>query len=425
MHSDNIFTIGSLTSGSIPAAVRSLAEDLARIHGPVRISSEANGLQIYIPDPDGLREDGIRAIQDPKLAINPELYLGIGRFDVDEYPTKENRRLYREFRSQGKEVPSAISMKTKKRWSVDALLTMVPIQKRMPNMNIRARVTIGTICKDMVYDKEGNLIPNWVGDTVPLHDLPKDHPAIKYLRSRNYDINTLEQQFEACYCFKCLPEDRYLGRYYAKLPGGMRKCHQGRIILTIRMNGVRKGYQSRLIDKTENGNYYVWSDKEEWLLIRKMNSDGTVSEMYPPTDEHPRGFEVPKYLNATGSKRNELLMGYDAALRFNKSREYKDRYCILCEGPMDAARLGPPAIAILGASLSDVQAEFLKKEFGYICTCMDKDVAGRKCLDIINKRLPERVGHDVILPDGVKDAGDLAQSAVLNIHLECDPIFNH
>lgn len=424
MSSDNIFTIGSLTSGSIPAEVKSLAEDLARIHGPVRISSEANGLQIYIPDPDGLREDGIRAIQDPKLAINPELYLGIGRFNVDEYPTKENRQLYRDFRSQGKEVPCAVSMKTKKRWSVSALLTMVPIHKRMPNLNVRSKVTVGTICKDMVYDEDGNLIPNWVGSTIPLWLLPNNHPAIEYLTKRGYDITTLEQQFEACYCDCCLPEDRSRGRYYSKLPGGMRKCHQGRIILTIRMNGVRKGYQSRLIDKVENGNYYVWSDREEWLLIRRMKSDGTVEDIYPPTEEFPKGFEVPKYLNATGSKRNELLMGYDAAVKFNEQRAYKDKYCILCEGPMDAARLGPPAIAILGSSLSDIQADYLRASFGRICTVMDKDAAGKKCLEVINKRLPERVGTDIVLPNGCKDAGDLSPEEAAAINKQCDTLTN-
>lgn len=415
---------GALGKGDIHPKIIALAEDLARIHGPVNISSGSSGIHIDIPDPEVLMEDGLKELNRKRLSINAEKYFGIGRYDVDEYPTPENRQLYRDFRSKNFEVPCVLCMKTKKRWTVAQLLGMLPLKRRLPHIKVSHRVTIGSMCKDMVYDENGNIVPNWVGDTIALTKLPKDHPAVQYVLNRGYSPEVLESQFEACYCYKCLPEDRSLGRFYPKLPGGMRQCHQGRIILTIRMNGVRKGYQSRIIDKVENGNYYIWSSEEKWLLIKRMRSDGMLEELYPATEIFPRGFDVAKYLNASGSKRNELLMGYDAAVKFNEGRPYKHSYCILCEGPMDAARLGPPAIAILGSSLSEMQATFLRDKFGYICTCMDKDKAGQACLEVINKRIPERVGYDVILPDGVKDAGDIAPAAAFNIQMECDPTLN-
>lgn len=428
--SEDIFTSGSLTSSSVSRSIMALAHRLAERHGPVTITSEASGIHIYIPDPDLLAQDGAKELASKHLAINAEKYLGEGRYSLKGAVTKEqreeNKSDYIKYRKQGKEVPCAVSMKTKKVYAVSDLLAMLPIEKRKACLGIRARraVTIGAAHKNLVYDENGNLVPDWVGETTPLSSLPDDHPAIAYLKDRGFDPFLLEYQFKACYCHKAFPEDAAKNRFYGKLPGGMRISPQGRIVLSVIMDGVRWGYQSRLIDAKRDGKYYVWGDDEKWHLIRYMDDEGFTKEVYPPNEFFPRGFSPPKYLNAPGSERNKLLMGFDAAVAAVADRERKDRFCVLVEGPLDAAKLGPPAIAILGKSLSDFQADALAKRFSVICTVMDRDEAGRQCLANIRAKMGARNIRvtNVPVPEGNKDAGDLSYEEASALMDKCDPL---
>lgn len=420
-----ILTSGSLTSASVPQQIMDLAEKLAEKHGPVTISKEASGIHIYIADPDLLRTDGAKEFSSKHLAINADKYLGLNDYDVDLHPTTQNRLLYNKYRRRNKEIPSAISMKTKKVYMVSDLLRYLPIAQRGGLFNnIKAQVSVGSVRKRLVYDENGNLVPEWCGDTVPLHELPENHPAREYLAERGYNIHLLENQFEACYCKAALPESRGEGRYYSRLPGGMVNSPQGRIIFSVRMNGVRLGYQSRYIDKWVGNKYYFWSHTEKWMLIRERNEDGAMRELYPPTDQFPKGFSPHKYLNATGSERNKLLMGFDAAVEFNKSRPFAKRYCVLVEGPLDAAKIGPPAIALLGKSMSQYQAAEIQKNFSKVITVMDNDEAGRQCLDRIYRMLPSTPIQNVPVPDHVKDIGELTYMEAYNLVSPYDPIIS-
>lgn len=430
MSTDDIFTSGSLTSASVSEGVMSLARALSAKHGPVNITSEASGIHIYIPDPELLVTDGMKELASKHLAINAEKYLGEGRYSArgatDDEQRKQNKSDYIKYRRQGKEVPCAVSMKTRKTYSVSELLRMLPLERRKECIGLQFKnvVNVGMVRKNLVYDENGNLVPDWVGKTTPLHDLPADHPAIIYLKERGFDPILLEMQMKACYCYEAQPEDPAKNRFYGKLPGGMRISPQGRIILSVLMDGVRWGYQSRLIDKKVNGEYHVWGNDQQWHLIRYMGDDGTVHEVFPPTEYFPKGFAPPKYLNAPGSERNKLLMGYDAAVGAMEGRDKVNRFCVLCEGPLDAAKLGPPAIAILGKSLSDYQADALAKRFDVICTVMDRDAAGKQCLDNIRMRMRARGRRvlDVPVPDGYKDAGDLSYEEAAKLMKQCDPL---
>lgn len=401
---DDIYTSGSLTSTAIPEEVTMLAKKLAAKHGPVTITNEASGLHIYIPDPELLQQDGRKELTSKHLAINAEKYLGIGKFNVDTNPTKENKKIYIDFRDKGVEVPCAISMKTKKRYSVEALLRMPPIEKRIEGIgDIRHTVTASDPNKYLVYDENGNLVPEWCGTTIPINQLPKDHTARAYLeQQRKFDVDELSNVWDICYCEEALPEDRAFGRYYSRLPYGCKNSPQGRIILPIYDDtGVRRGWQARIIDfENAHGDKFVWTDKQEWLQVKHSGNDPAIS------DEFPKGFAPHKYLNAKGSQRNALLFGVKQAVQFNKDRPFHRRYCVLMEGPLDAVRGGPPCIALLGKSLSYEQAAMIRKNFAAVYTVMDNDKAGQECRKRIYHMLEGLPIYELTVPAGKKDLGE-------------------
>lgn len=414
---EEVLTSGSITLSRVPKVIMRLAERLAAKHGTVTIADEASGIHIHLADPEELIASGPKELQSRHLAINAEKYFGIGRYDVDEFPTRENKDLYAKFRVHDKEVPCAVSMKTGKTYRVEDLLNMPNLQSRSSLFkNVSSgKVIVGANKRLLVPDEFGNMVPEWVGEAVPLTSLPANHPAITYLTSRGFDPARLEEQFEACYCTKEKPESRGEGRYYSRLPGGMKNTPQGRIIFSVRMEGVRWGYQSRYIDIWAGDNQFFWSHNHRWELIRKRLPDGSIQEKYPADTRFPKGFAPHKYMNATGSERNKLLMGFDAAVASQKDKPFNQRYCVLVEGPLDAGKIGPPGIALLGKSMSDFQAAAIRKNFSKVFTMMDNDTAGRQCFAKIHAKLPNIEIVDIKVPDHVKDVGDLSYEEVANL----------
>lgn len=411
---------GSLSASSIPAEVLNLAKRLSVKHGPVRITNEASGIQIYIPDPELLNTDGRQELDKKHLSINAEKYLGIGRYDVDKYPTAENKQLYKKFRQHGREVPSTSSMKTSKVYSVEQLLTMPPIERRCLNIGeIKRAVVAADMDKHLVYDENGNLVPEWCGDVVPLSSLAPDHPARDYMeRQRHYNLEDLENKWGIGYCREALPEDRGLGRYYSRLPRGCKNSPAGRIIIPIYDDEhVRRGWQARIIDFTNtHGDKWVWTDKQEWLQTEQNGEKLYV------TQDWPKGFDAHKYLNAKGSQRNSLLFGLYQAVEFNKNRPFDKRYCVLVEGPLDAARGGFPCIALLGKSMSSEQAALIRKHFSVVCTVMDQDKAGQECLRRIYLHLPGMPIKELTVPAGKKDLGDCTEEEARELVTKYDPL---
>lgn len=408
---------GTITENEIDPKIMNLAERLSSIHGPVSITREASGVHIYIADPDLLKIDGPKELTSKHLAINADKYFGLGKFDDETFKTRENRIIYDKYRMVGKEVPCAMSMKTMKPYYVRDLLSYRPLKDRFEQFkDVEFKISTGPPRKLLVKDENGNMVPEWPEETIPLHELPPDHPAIEYLKNRGFDIEDLETQFEACYCMKEKPESRAEGRYYSRLPGNMRNTHQGRIIFSVRMNGVRWGYQSRYIDKWSNGKYFFWSPEHRWELIRYKDSDGNIVDRFPADKvKFPKGFAPHKYLNSTGAERNKLLMGFDAAVEFNKDKPKKDRFCIIVEGPLDAAKIGPPGIALLGKSMSQNQAKYIQSEFGHVYVMPDNDRAGEQMAECVERMLPTLNVDIIDVPGNVKDVGDLSKEQVKQI----------
>lgn len=418
---DDIYTSGSLTEASLDEQIVFLAHRLAKKHGPVTITSEASGIHIYIPDPELVIKDGRKELASKHLAINAEKYLGIGRYDVHQYPTKENKVLYGKYYSQGLFPACAVSMKTKKVWSVSELLNMLPLEKRIPDLaNVPATVTKADPNKHLVYDAKGNLVPRWVGETVPLTDLPEEHPAIQYLVRRGYDPTFLSAIYDVCYCTKAEPENRATYVYYARLPAGRKNSTACRIIFPIYdENWVCHGWQARCIDMEDiHGDKWLWTDQGDWLQITKGGDDLYVSE------EFPKGFKaIQKYKNAQGSSRNTLLFGLKQAIDFNKGRPPGKKFCVLVEGPLDVCKGGPPCIALLGKSMSPEQAAKIRAHFDVVGIVADKDEAGKQCLARVRQQMTEAYHiKELQVPEGCKDLGDCSKEQAQRLVYSCDPL---
>lgn len=129
------------------------------------------------------------------------------------------------------------------------------------------------------------------GDIVSLSDLPDYHPAIEYLRSRNFEPRILSEQFDIGVCTKPSHE-----RY---------RLMQGRIYIPIVMNGKLVGWQGRAVG----------------------DDPKTV-----------------KYYNAPGTPKSQLLYNYDSAIN--------QPVVVVVEGVPSVWRLGAAAVCAFGKTLS-------------------------------------------------------------------------
>lgn len=415
MLEEELYTSGSITTADVPQCVKALAQRLAKIHGPVQVTSEASGMHLYIADPELLITDGEKELSSRHMAINVDKYFGLGKWNVDEYPTKENQALYKKYRREDKEVPCCMSMKTGKPSTVSYLLSLPPVEQRInTNRNVQANVFTSSTNKNLVYDEQGNLVPEGPGEIVPLHTLEENHPAREYLKQRGFNPDLLEQEYSVGYCIQALPEDRAKGRYWSRLPAGVCNSPAGRIIFPmLDADGVRRGWQARVVDYSNaEGEKWLWTPDKRWLLIEKNGKDVYIT---PAT---PDGFKkLHKYINARGMARNEVMFGLRQAIQhFKEDTHWTQRYCVLVEGALDVAKGGPPCIALLGKNMSAMQAEQIKKHFCKVYVVADQDEAGKSMLKSVSKQLSAT--HPVVelyLPPGKKDLGECSYEEAARI----------
>jgi DNA primase len=119
----------------------------------------------------------------------------------------------------------------------------------------------------------------------------------------------------------------------------------------------------------------------------------------------------------TGIQKSQTLFGLSAISRYDEA--------VLVESPLDAVRLfglGIPAVASLGAWVSDDQVRLLSRNFGTVYMAMDNDKTGREAAGFATQAL-RRAGAAVIPwryeglldEDGkrAKDPGDAANDDML------------
>ncbi|NDD52689.1 hypothetical protein EBZ39_02210 [bacterium] len=132
------------------------------------------------------------------------------------------------------------------------------------------------------------------GEIIPLADLPHDHAAVQYVRSRNFDPAYLSNNFGVGVCVNPTTD---------KL-----RIMKNRLYIPIVVNGVLTGWQGRAVDDSAYG---------------------------------------PKYYNVPGMQKSRLLYNYDVAS--------KQSCVIIVEGVPSVWRLGAPAVCLFGKTMSHWQ----------------------------------------------------------------------
>lgn len=375
-----IVTLGSVTLSDIDDEVMRLAQQLSRKHGNARIMKEAGGVHIYIASPICLELYGEEEFLSSKmhLAVNADKYLGRGG-------------------RKGSEDLAALCMKTGTVYKVSDLLN----GKDLDDRGFRGRqhqVQLVEKKEHLEDDGEGNMVPFGPGETIPVVDLPDDHPAVQYLRGRDFDLEKLQKQFRTAYCTADRP-----GVYYRKLPHGFRTGPRGRVVFYIDVKGVQRGWQARILDykaRGTDGGYYhfFWNPySNAWHPVKVLDEATGQWILTPGADK----WDPPKYLLAYGTKRNEVLMGYDAV-------DENSDWLGLTEGPLDAARLGPPFCAVMGKHFSDSQAD-LCRGYSKIVLAMQNDEASEEFRSRVVSRL-RLIGtscHVMAPPPEYNDFGDM------------------
>jgi hypothetical protein len=150
------------------------------------------------------------------------------------------------------------------------------------------------------------------GRTVPLHELPPDHPACQFLASK-YNGITAE----------------YLGRYYGAVFCGERdvryRMARNRIIFPLSHNGVVTGWQGRTI--------------------------------LPPEQEGCKWYISPGFRKTP----------------YNIDQVEPTQVPIICEGITSAIASGPSGLAVFGKSISNGMAEELARKYRTAIVAIDPE----------------------------------------------------
>lgn len=390
-------TAGDLRLQELPRRVLLLAEALAKIHGEVRVSRETSGLHLYMASPKALEEDGLVELEKLHLAVNVDKH-----FEKDAKTVREGRV------TKG----CARCMKYEVTYSVRQLLSMPPIAQRGYPDRGPGAVKVFSVERMLVPDGKGNMIPPPPGEVIPITQLPVDHPGPGYLLSRGYDLQRLELQFRCGFCVKEWLNNEGKAPY-RRLPDGFRDTPQNRIIFFGDIYGVQQIWQARIPefvqeDGKEKIKFYLHPYRNEWVACERQNR---VTGKWEPLEHLLTGdlkWDISKYKTAMHAAKSQCVLGLDAAIAWNKNNATKKPTGVLMEGPLDAGRIGPPAMPMIGKTLSDAQAQLLIRNFRKIIFVSDNDVAGAKSRASVSHALGrnlELVFMD--LPAGVKDMGAL------------------
>lgn len=198
---------------------------------------------------------------------------------------------------------------------------------------------------------KAKLPPELPGELIPVHRLPEDHVAAKYLRDRSFDLVELSRDRSVSFCKRALYRFPYA---------------ENRLVIPAYFKGKLAGWQARLL-------------------------------LPPPPDRK----KVAKYMTMPGMVKSDVLYGYDLAVRHN--------FVVLCEGPTDCWRFGPEAVALFGKTLSYRQRELIADperawHRGCVVVLLDSDARAES--DRIAMDLKDRVANvlRVDLPRGFDPA---------------------
>jgi hypothetical protein len=215
----------------------------------------------------------------------------------------------------------------------------------------------------------------------PIAELPVTHPAAVYLTQRGFNLQYLQDTWDISFCDWCI---------------ACRPAATNRIVIPV--------YRPAQL--------FAAPGAEQPLVLR-----GWQARIVPGIEV--LGGSDAKYLSAAGMQKSELLYGLHLAINAL-------RPAYLVEGPTDAWRVGPGAVALFGKDLSQTQKLLMVHHF-----------AGRPIhvmLDQGVREAAQRIQHDlqlarsglpgdnrvmlVNLPPGRKDPADCTQEEIAACHVE-------
>jgi DNA primase len=151
-----------------------------------------------------------------------------------------------------------------------------------------------------------------------------------------------------------------------------------------------------------------FSEKQDMVTIPVHSPDGMEIGFVG------RSIEGKEFKNTPGLPKSKTL--------FNLNRVKTADRVYVVESSFDAIRLdqcGFPAVATLGANVSNIQTDLLQKYFNNVIVIADNDEAGGNMKDKIVERLGSRVSV-IKLDKQYKDIGDMPDEAIKNLDLSFD-----
>ena len=168
-------------------------------------------------------------------------------------------------------------------------------------------------------------------------------------------------------------------------------------------------YSGRLITEESVKKFALgFSEKQDMVTIPVHSPDGMEVGFVG------RSVEGKEFKNTPGLPKAKVL--------FNLHRVKNANRIYVVESSFDAIRLdqcGLPAVATLGANVSNIQIELLQKYFNDIYVIADNDEAGGNMKDRIVEKLGSRVSV-ITLDTKYKDIGDMNDEAIKNLEHSFD-----
>jgi len=163
-------------------------------------------------------------------------------------------------------------------------------------------------------------------------------------------------------------------------------------------------YSGRLITEESVKKFALgFSEKQDMVTIPVHSPDGIEIGFVG------RSIEGKEFKNTPGLPKSKTL--------FNIHRVKTADRVYVVESSFDAIRLdqcGFPAVATLGANVSNMQTDLLQKYFNNIIVIADNDEAGGNMKDKIVERLGSRVSV-IKLDKQYKDIGDMSDEEIKNL----------
>lgn len=170
-----------------------------------------------------------------------------------------------------------------------------------------------------------------------------------------------------------------------------------------------KYYAGRHISKNSMEKFGLgYSAKRDMVTIPVHSPDGL------PVGFVGRSVEGKDFKNTPGLPKSKVL--------FNLHRVKLSNEVYIVESSFDVIRMdqvGMPAVATLGANVSNVQIDLLKKYFNRINVIADNDEAGGNMVERIQEKLGSRVSK-IQLNKEYKDVGDMDDDAIKKLRVSFD-----